>query len=540
MKTALNDLAFPVSSAACLMGILMLTITANSYADAGAKGRGGFEDEGLVLPTPQRLNEALPVQIRIDADAEGHPVRRELLGTNQNWYWSELIAGMPDNRINPEFVETLQGVPMPLSRMSGNLSQMFNWKYSIGPTDERTPQTVRHFDKVPKVFHYGPLEWVDSMQQIDPEGSFVWVLNLAEDSPEDHGDLAELFRGIPGENRNGGKDWAQVRVDYGIEEPVDIFVWELGNELEHDRWEVSYEQYRDWCRAAIDAIREVDPDARFAALAATSPWRPTRDPNVDWRDWHRNVLRDFGDDIDYITFHPYYHGINAVRMTMYMDEIQKDIVEMTGPDRIKMYISEHARWPGRTEPTARHPRGQLIAEQTHSLEGTLATAEFFNLTYNDPMVAAMGYHSLSGGPWHMIWSDPETNRQYLTAIADLFRLYDDVLGETVVPTEVTGEQADVTNQDLSFSTLAMRDGDTLTLVMTNRDPAYGRSAAVDLDGGYDIVSCRVLTAPSVDSVNTLNERPVRVIEAPTESLDLGELYVPPRCVMVLGLQPTKK
>ena len=215
----------------------MLTVTAACLGSAlpiHAQDKpvvsGGFEDEGLVLPDRQTLDAAQPARVRIDPHAPGHPVYREILGTNQSWYWSEHFAGEGPGVVNPEYVAVMEGLPMPLARMSGTGSQMFNWRQAVGPLADRTPQKVRDFDKQPTHVNFGPLEWVDAMLQHDPDTAFAWVLNLREDLPQDHGDLAELLVGVVGENRNGGKDWAQVRADYGYPDPVNVHVWELGNE----------------------------------------------------------------------------------------------------------------------------------------------------------------------------------------------------------------------------------------------------------------------------------------------------------------------
>lgn len=528
-------LARPALTAGCAAVITAAATTA--HAQNRPFVPGGFEDEGLVLPPRETLDAASPVLVRIDNNAEGHPVYPAILGTNHVWYWSERFAGVAPGEYNQAYFDALGEFPMPLARMAGTDSQMFNWRLAVGPLEQRELQKTRNHDPKPNHINYGPLEWVESMMAFNPEVRFAWVLNFLEDSPRDHGDLAELLVGVVGENRNGGKDWAQVRADYGLTEPIDVQVWELANELEHDRWEVSYEMYRDWCVAAIRAIREVDPDARFAALAATSPWRPTRDPNVDWRQWHRDILKDFGKELDYLVFHPYYHGVHTVHMDRYMGEIEKDIIKAFGPDRIKLYISEHARWPSRSEPTPTHPRGVLQSVETHNLEGTLATSEFLNQLFNNPMVTAAGYHSLSGGPWHVINQDGRGGEFYTTGIHDLFVFYDQALSDRVLPTRTRGEQTDLTDRSLSFTSLAMGDGAAIHLLLTNRDGEFGRTARIDLSGQYTIGSCRVLTGEDLQSFNGHNRRQIGVAEPSVDGLSLDAFYVPPHSIVMLRLEP---
>ena len=508
-----------------------LVVTTPAHPQAG-------EDDGLVLPGESSLSDATPVAVRVMPQEPRHPVHRALLGTNHNWIWSNEYGGSDDeDNINEAFFEELTGFPIPLARMSGTGSQFFNWKLAVGPISERPKQQIRPNDKKGIACRYGPLEWVKSVRMVEPGAEFAWVLNLREDSPADHADLAELFGGDGEENPNGGRDWAKLRIDYGLKDPVEVSIWELGNELEHSRWGVDYEQYAAWCREAIDAVRSVDPDARFAALAATSPWRPTRDPDVDWKDWHRSLLRDFGDELDYLVFHPYYHGINAVRMSKYIDEITDDIKEITGSDRIRMYISEHARWPGRSEPTKNRPRGDLEGWQTHSMEGCVATSEFLNLMFNDPMITAAGYHSLSGGPWNVIKAESGSDDFYLTGMAETLKFYDDALGDEVLTVRTSGERADPDAPDLSFSALAMADGESIHLVLTNRDKTSTRIADVSVDGPpRRLASAEILTAPSADSHNNASESPIQRLPLAIEDLSLDRLPVPPHSIVVLRLQ----
>lgn len=494
---------------------------------------------------PLDSKEPLPTTIQIQEDQTGHPVYPELLGINHNWYQSNrLVMDGQTHQINPDFIEAAKSIPMPLARMSGTVARYYFWKKAIGPWKEREPMQVVRREK-PHRYGLGPLEWVDSCLQIDPNCRFTWTLNILNDTNENHADLAELFLSDGKTNPNGGKNWGQVRIDYGLKEPVPVLVWELGNELEHQHpgsREISAEQYIQMCREAIAAVRSVDPDAKFAALAATSPWDKKRPRVFDtWQGWHREILRELGDDIDYITFHPYYHGIAASKMREYVDDIAKDIKEITGSDRIKIYNSEHARWPGRDKdgPKKKNGKGKLLWTPTHSLDGCLATSEFFNLMYQSPMVGAMAYHSFNGGPWYMIDRDKKTGKFFHTGIVDLFQLYDQALGDTVVPTATTGQRADIRNNDLSFTAITMRDGDKLNLITTNRELTQVRQVDIQTNQPYEIKTAWILTADDIDAHDTAEHDALQVRQLDlAEDVDLSNLLIPPRSIIFWQLVPT--
>ncbi len=173
---------------------------------------------------------------------------------------------------------------------------------------------------------------------------------MLHDSPSDAADLAEFFIGIPGINRNGGIDWAERRKKYGLEQPAPITLWELGNEINtHPAPGWSVKRYVEAARKIISRVREIDPNARFAALVAHAPQDRKHHPDIDsWRSWHKTVLQELGMDIDYLAFHPYYYGgASMAQIFQYIALIREDIREITHSDHIALYFSEHARSPPR-------------------------------------------------------------------------------------------------------------------------------------------------------------------------------------------------
>jgi alpha-L-arabinofuranosidase len=490
-----------------------------------------------------KAQDALPVQIMINTTQTLRHADRTMLGINQNWYWSNLrCMDEKTHTLRSDFIQTIKdNIPMPLARMSGTASQLYNWKQALGPWDQRPPQAVRSWDK-PQRFALGPLEWVDSMLQVNPDVQFSWTLNLKEDSAQDHADLAELLRGDGVQNFNGGENWAAKRIAYGLKKPVNLAIWELGNELEHGRHAVTYQQYLTWCMDAIKAIRSVDPDAKFAALAATSPWSERKREFDDWADWHRNLLRDIGDDLAYITFHPYYCGIPIHMVNRYTDRIIKDIHDITGSDRIKVYISEHSRWPGRENSDDNvanaNGKGKLIEKQTHNLEACLAVSNFINTMYQRPAVTAMAYHNLSGGPWHIINLDGKTGIFYTTAIADLLRLYDSALGKDVLVSQLDGPGTNMMEK-FDFSVLATQTQDGISLLLTNASTDQSRLATFTFNQPQYLISQQCFTAPDIHACNTADDKPVKTTAIPVKNvLPLTQLTIPAQSIIVLKIKST--
>ncbi|MHB1157856.1 MAG: hypothetical protein ACYC26_13595 [Phycisphaerales bacterium] len=511
---------------------------------AMAEDGPGHEYDGVPIQDSGRTsNGALPVIIRIDPNQVIRPASPELLGLNHNWMQSERLV--MDSQagdqliISKDYLQTTLGLPMPLNRMSGTESQNFSWKWTIGPLSERKEQKNVGWDVLSKK-RLGPVEWIQSVQRIDPNAKFVWCFNMTTDTVEDAADLVEFLTGDPANDRNGGFNWAQRRVELGLKNPVPVAIWELGNELDWSKGAITIEEYIERCRAVIAAVRAVNPNAKFSAHAATGVWAKDalgeREKRGGWRYWHQMVLKKFGDQIDYIVFHPYYSGLPTSAMEEYMDQITQDIREITGSNRIKLFLSEHARWPERP-PADSGKQWKDVWYQTHSLEGCLATAQFLNRLYSRVDVAAANYHCFSGGPWGLVYLDKATGKDYTTGMFDLIKLFYWGLGDQVVAAQVTGEHTVANAKDLSFTATAMTTRQGLNIILVNRDPDAARPCRFTIDGAYRLVEQRILTAPNLDAFNTAAGKPITVTATlrPNQSA-LTEYTVPAHSMVVLKLE----
>jgi alpha-L-arabinofuranosidase len=476
----------------------------------------------------------------IDTNDVVKQASKRMLGYNHDWYQSQ-IAIMDDTpaslNIKSEYTDLLRdfGLPMPLNRMAGSDSQVFRWQQAVGDLTQRTSQST--WGEPAAVYRFGPAEWLHSVLEVDPNAEFVWNFNMMMDTPEEHADAVEYLTGAGGGvNPNGGIDWAQRRIDAGIVAPVNVAVWELGNELDFAKYSSKFgpdgvDAYIQACRETILEVRNLIPDAKIAVLAKTSPWSDYND-NVVWREWHQTILQELGDDIDYMTFHPYYLGYPISKMEQYLDAIRDDIVQITGSDRIKVFLSEHAVWPEELP-------GKTWKEswyQTHALKGVLGTAQFLNRMFQRPEIASATYHSFTSGPWGLVYKSPETGQLYLTGMADLMKLLNESLGNEVVRVTLTGESTEVGNQYASLTVNAMKTAAGIKLVIVNREPELKRQIQFSGLNGYVPVTETILTADSLDSHNTGTSREIQVNTSQlTGNTPFAAYLMPAKSVVVLTL-----
>lgn len=114
----------------------------------------------------------------------------------------------------------------------GTISNLFNWKETIGPKEQRVAQIHGFYNNSGQhglVPNFGLSEVADFVQENDSE--LVYVYGLGRGDAKDAADLVEYLNAEVGDNPNGGIAWAQVRAKNGHKEPYNVRYFEIGNEM---------------------------------------------------------------------------------------------------------------------------------------------------------------------------------------------------------------------------------------------------------------------------------------------------------------------
>lgn len=505
-------------------------------AKDGAGLQSPFSAELMV----STLSNISPAMAEVDAEHIIKSVSNRMLGYNHDWYQSQ-IAIMEDEpnslNIKQEYFDLLEEfqLPMTFHRMAGSDSQFFKWQWAVGDIDERIPQST--WAEPANIYRFGPAEWIKSAQQLDPDAEFVWNFNMRMDTVIEHADAVEYLTGNGLDNPNDGVNWALKRIEAGIVEPVNVIIWELGNELDFAKFTGQFgpdgvENYIQASKQTMEEVRKLNPDAKFAALAKSAPWDNYND-TTEWKEWHRAVLQQMGDEIDYITFHPYYLGYPISKMEQYLDAIRDDILSITGSDRIKVYLSEHSVWP-ETLPDKTWRESWFL---THALKGILGTAQFYNRMFQREEIVAASYHSFTSGPWGLIYKSAETERLYLTGISDLMKLLSESLGNDVVEVTLSGEMTSPTDPEANLTINAMTTDHGMNLVIVNRDPELNRQITFSGLENYRVVKEKTLTADTLLSHNTGTQEEIRVTTQDVEGQGAFQTYLmPAKSMTVIELE----
>lgn len=496
----------------------------------------GQEYSGVVVqPAPDAAapKTGEPVGITVRPGEIIGPLQKTLFGINYDRQGFEgVLVDRATGKIDPASVELMQGIPLPLNRVGGGDAMRFRWKQAIGPMTERTPMKLWPWAANAKIAA-GPVEWIQWLRSIDPAAEVAWGLNIAQDSPQDH---ADLVRFLTKEEDQGGGDWARRRKELGIEKPIRVAIWEVGNEMDWDsEILMPVDKYIQAARETIAAVRSVDPQAKIAMHALTAPWSPKHKEfsGASWAGWHRAVLKALGPDIDYIAFHPYYYGLPSSEVETYLDRIRDDILQITGEKRIRVYLSEHALWP-------EMPKNGNWKENWHltnCLSGTLATSQFLVRCMDRPEITAATYHGLAAGPWWVL--NRENGTLCSSGIADMLRLFAKLPEGNVVRVDVSGPGTDVTKPDLNFTAAAVAGANGLSLVAVNRGPA-ARVASISLGSEYRLRGGWILSGPNAQARNSSADRPIKLEPLPGEAPPFRSLSIPAFSMLVLDLAPASK
>lgn len=513
-------------------------ITIGTEAVAGVelnKGNGDEYARVVIAPEAADAPAELPAALDIAPDQVLRQHSPRLLGFNNDWQGFvdlkpvDPAKAKPETAVNPadqQFFNVLAGVPLPLIRVSGTDSQTFQWQWSIGPNSERTAYSLQTGAKGGSICYYGLLEHFQTFLKLNPNIEFVYVVNLTRTTPEDTRNLAEFLTG------SANTRYGALRCSYGMPQPVKIAIWELGNEMDlGGRQHQELDEYIDNCRKHLAAIRSVEPKAVFAAHAVSSPWDPSR--SVNWQNYHRKILQELGGDLGFVVFHPYYRGMAPKDLLGYLNTIRDDIARSAHP-QIKIYNSEHAKWPPGYQNGPAEWRKNWY--QTHALVGVLDTAEWLILMMQRPEIGAQTYHAFSSGPWGLVYRiKGQPNQWYTTGIAELFTLFGEIpAGADIIKSTLSGNGTNVYAEKYTLSAVAasLGHGRELLILVNNRLP--GTTRKLTLEKGFDryrLESIKILTADNLNAVNNATARPIH-IETP-DVTDSKTVMIAPKSLTLL-------
>jgi alpha-N-arabinofuranosidase len=191
------------------------------------------------------------------------------------------------------------GVPI-LRYPGGNFVSGYNWEDGIGPREQRP----RRLDLAWRSIETNQVGVDDFLGWTRDVGSApMMAVNLGTRGVDAARNLVEYC------NHPSGTYWSDLRRSNGNEQPHDVKLWCLGNEMDGP-WQIGHKTAYEYGRLAAEtakAMRRVDPTIELAAVGSSHLRMPT------FGSWEYTVLEETYDLVDYISLHSYYEQFDDDR-----------------------------------------------------------------------------------------------------------------------------------------------------------------------------------------------------------------------------------
>ncbi|WP_029150875.1 alpha-N-arabinofuranosidase [Microbacterium indicum] len=175
----------------------------------------------------------------------------------------------------------------------GNFVSGYNWEDGVGPVEDRPVRIDGAWHSI-ETNAFGLHEFVEWSKEAGTE--VMEAVNLGTRGVDEARALVEYA------NHPGGTAWSDLRRRNGAEDPFDIKLWCLGNELDGP-WQIGHKTAAEYGRLAQEtakAMKFVDPSIELVAVGSSGRSMPT------FGSWEHEVLSHAYDEVDYVSMHAYY------------------------------------------------------------------------------------------------------------------------------------------------------------------------------------------------------------------------------------------
>ncbi len=218
-----------------------------------------------------------------------------------------------------DVIEKIKKLNVPIVRYpGGNFVSGYNWEDGVGPIELR-PKKLELAWGVTEPNLFGTNEFAKWCQKANT--SPMMAVNLGLRGPEEARNLVEYC------NHKSGSYWSDLRRSHGYEEPHNIKLWCLGNEMDGD-WQIGHKTAVEYGRTASEAAKVMkwtDNSIETVLCGSASRDMPT------FGEWEATALDLAYDKVDYLSLHIYFDNRSGdtrsfLAKNMKMDEFIKTVV----------------------------------------------------------------------------------------------------------------------------------------------------------------------------------------------------------------------
>ncbi|AJQ96638.1 alpha-N-arabinofuranosidase [Gynuella sunshinyii] len=193
-----------------------------------------------------------------------------------------------------DVLELVRDLKIPAVRYpGGNFVSAYDWKDGIGPKENR-PVRLDLAWRSKETNQVGINEFAWWAEQAGLE--MILAVNLGSGNLQDAREFAEYV------NHASGTYWSDLRRSHGVEDPYNVKMWCLGNEMDGP-WQIGHKDAREYGRLADEtskALKGLDPSIETIVCGSSSDEMPT------YPEWEREVLDACYENVDYISLHKYF------------------------------------------------------------------------------------------------------------------------------------------------------------------------------------------------------------------------------------------
>lgn len=199
-----------------------------------------------------------------------------------------------ENGFRTDIIEMVKKLNVPVIRYpGGNFVSGYNWEDGVGPVEQR-PKRLDLAWGTTEPNTFGTNEFMNWCKKVDAE--CMMAVNLGTRGADEARNLVEYC------NHKGGTYWSDLRRSHGVEEPHNIKLWCLGNEMD-GKWQMGAKTAVEYGRAALEAsklMKWTSPEIETVLCGSSSRNMAT------FAKWEAESLEIAYDSIDYVSLHQYY------------------------------------------------------------------------------------------------------------------------------------------------------------------------------------------------------------------------------------------
>ena len=232
-----------------------------------------------------------------------------------------------------DVMELVRQLQVPVVRYpGGNFVSCFHWEDSVGPKELRPARPELAWFAI-ETNEFGLNEFADWAKKAETE--IMMAVNLGTRGVDDAKNLLEYC------NLPKGTYYSDLRRSHGVEQPHDIKLWCLGNEMDGP-WEIGRKTPYEYGRLAAETGRVMKmmcPEIELVACGSSLWTMPT------FGVWESDVLKECYDVVDYISMHQYYDNYDNdtaefLANSTAMDRFISQVVSLCDAEQAKQRSSK--------------------------------------------------------------------------------------------------------------------------------------------------------------------------------------------------------